>query len=79
MAHAIMIETAIAALYVIWGILLFKLDCDYNVTGFLTPFCFEGAGFELHFIFYAAFGPFLIIYGILYHSIRLFKYVFKIK
>lgn len=60
-----MLELLISLGYVAIGILLFKIDIEKNLTGFLKPYCLEGAGFALYFIFYAALSPLILIYGLI--------------
>lgn len=61
-----MIELLIAVLYIIWGITLFKIDIDYDISGILYAGCFEDKGFELFFIFYIVMSP--IIVGIIIYN-----------
>jgi len=66
-----MIELIIAILYVAWGITLFKIDIDYNISGILSTGCFNGQGFNVLFIFYAALSPIVICSTILTQFRRL--------
>ncbi len=61
-----MLELFIATLYILFGLSLFKIDCHYNITGFLKPYCFENAGFELYILFYLLLSPIVVVYGIFY-------------
>lgn len=65
-----MLELLIAILYIAWGIALFKIDIDYNISGILSVGCFDGAGFNILFIFYAALSPIVLI-SIVLHQIKL--------
>jgi hypothetical protein len=72
-----MLELLIAILYVAWGITLFKIDINHDLSGILYFGCFEGAGFSLLFIFYAALSPIVMICIVLNQFKRLFNYLFK--
>lgn len=72
-----MLELLIAILYIAWGIALFKIDIDYNISGILSIGCFDGAGFNILFIFYAALSPIVMLRTIINQVIRLFNYIYK--
>ena len=72
-----MLELLIAILYIAWGIALFKIDIDYNISGILSIGCFDGAGFNILFIFYAALSPIVMLRTIINQFIRLFNYIYK--
>lgn len=72
-----MLELLIAITYVILGIILFKIDINYDLSGILTFGCFENKGFEILFIFYAAMTP-IVLFMMIMNSIRkMFVYIFK--
>jgi hypothetical protein len=55
-----LIITFITILYIIIGLVLFKIDIDYGSV-ILTQGCFnEGGGFELYFLLYATLWPVLL-------------------
>jgi hypothetical protein len=72
-----MLEILIAILYLAWGIALFKIDIDYNISGILSAGCFDGAGFNILFLFYAALSPIVMLRTIINQVIRLFNYIYK--
>jgi hypothetical protein len=72
-----MLELLISILYVAWGITLFKIDIDYDISGILSVGCFDGAGFNILFIFYAALSPIVMIRIVINQLIRLFNLLYK--
>jgi hypothetical protein len=56
-----MLELLIAISYVAWGITLFKIDINHNISGILSVGCFDGAGFNVLFLFYASLSPIVMI------------------
>ena len=69
-----MLELLIAILYIAFGIALFKIDIDYNISGILYTGCFDGAGFNILFIFYAALSPIVICKTIINQFRKLINY-----
>ena len=69
-----MLELLIAILYIAFGIALFKIDIEYNISGILYVGCFEGAGFNILFIFYAALSPIVICKAIINQTKKLINY-----
>jgi len=67
-----MLELLISILYVAWGIALFKIDIDYDISGILSVGCFDGAGFNILFIFYAALSPIVMI-RIVINQLKIFS------
>jgi hypothetical protein len=72
-----MLELLISILYVAWGIVLFKIDINHDLSGLLSFGCFEGAGFNLLFIFYAALSPIVMVSIVYTQFKRLLNYLFK--
>jgi|APCry1669188879_1035177.scaffolds.fasta_scaffold00707_5 hypothetical protein len=70
-----MIELLIALLYIVWGIALFKIDIDYDVSGILYAGCFENKGFELFFIFYIIMSPIIVVITIYNQFKKLFRFL----
>ena len=70
-----MIELLIAVLYIIFGIALFKIDIDYDISGILYSGCFENKGFELFFIFYIVLSPIIVVITIYNQFKKLFRYL----
>jgi len=54
----------ISILYIVIGLVLFKIDIDYGSV-ILTTSCFDDKGFELYFLLYAFLWPVLLIITIL--------------
>ena len=55
-----LITLLITILYILIGIVLFKIDIDYGSV-ILTQGCFnDGSGFELYFLLYATLWPVLL-------------------
>lgn len=69
-----MLELLIAIVYIAFGIALFKIDIDYNISGILYTGCFDGAGFNLLFLFYAALAPLVICKTIINQFKKLINY-----
>ena len=72
-----MLELLIAILYVAWGITLFKIDIEYDLSGILYAGCFDGAGFNILFIFYSALSPFVMIRIIINQIKRVYNLFYK--
>jgi hypothetical protein len=64
-----MLELLIAILYIACGITLLKIDIHWNISGILYTGCFDGAGFNLLFLFYAAFSP-IVMCSIIINQFR---------
>ena len=54
-----LITLLITILYIIIGLVLFKIDIDYGSV-ILTTGCFNDKGFELYFLLYAFLWPLLL-------------------
>jgi len=54
-----LIVTFITILYIVIGLVLFKIDIDYGSV-ILTTGCFNDKGFELYFLLYATLWPVLL-------------------
>ena len=60
-----LIVTFITILYIVIGLVLFKIDIDYGSV-ILTQGCFnDRGGFELYFLLYATLWPVLLLITIL--------------
>ena len=59
-----MIVTFIFILYILIGLVLFKIDIDYGSV-ILIQGCFNNKGFELYFLLYAFLWPVLLLITIL--------------
>jgi hypothetical protein len=60
-----LIVTFITILYIVIGLVLFKIDIDYGSV-ILTTGCFnDRGGFELYFLLYATLWPVLLLITIL--------------
>ena len=70
-----MLELLIAIIYIAFGIALFKIDIEYDLSGILYVGCFEDAGFEILFLFYAALSPIVICKAIINQIKKLINYV----
>jgi len=64
-----MLELLIAIIYIAFGIALFKIDIEYDLSGILYVGCFEDAGFEILFLFYAALSP-IVMFRIVINQFR---------
>jgi len=72
-----MLELLIALSYIAFGIILFKIDIEFNLSRFLYTACFEGAGFQLFMIFYILFSP-IVLFSIIWNGIAKFlNYIIK--
>ncbi len=54
-----LITLLITILYIVIGLVLFKIDIDYGSV-ILTTGCFNDKGFELYFLLYATLWPVLL-------------------
>jgi len=59
-----LITLLITILYIVIGLVLFKIDIDYGSV-ILTQGCFNDKGFELYFLLYAFLWPLLLLITIL--------------
>jgi hypothetical protein len=59
-----LIITFITILYILIGLVLFKIDIDYGSV-ILTQGCFNDKGFELYFLLYAFLWPVLLLITII--------------
>jgi len=72
-----MLELLIALSYIAFGIILFKIDIEFNISRFLYTACFEGAGFQLFMIFYILFSP-IVLLSMIWNTIAKFlNYIIK--
>jgi hypothetical protein len=69
-----MLELIIAILYIVFGLTIFKIDIEYNISGILSAGCFDGAGFNVLFIFYAFLSPIVICKAIINQFRKLINY-----
>ncbi len=72
-----MLELLISLAYIAFGILLFKVDIEYNVSRFLSVGCFDDGGFQVMLVFYIVFSP-IVLLSIIWNTITKFlNYIIK--